>query len=152
MLNGLDHLSCLAKMRLCSRKIPHHFSSQQVEAQTVTTQLIRVWHCCRLGRALTRLRTNRNLGLSHGCLVDVGLLLGTVLRPTKCSSCLGSWMLLAANLHFVLIAFSSSLLFQPISSTGSDAVIMQVCHRLGLVLLCCLLACVMQKHSKSQSS
>ena len=66
------------------------------------------------------------MGLGHSALLDAGLLLATVLRPTKCSSCLGSWMQLAANLQAFSMTMSTSLMLQPMSSTGSDALIMQV--------------------------
>ncbi len=66
------------------------------------------------------------MGLGHSSLIDAGLLLATVLRPTKCSSCLGSWMQLAANLQAFSMTISSCVLLQPCTATGSDTLIMQV--------------------------
>lgn len=73
------------------------------------------------------------LGLGHSSLVDAGLLLATVLRPTKCSSCLGSWMQLAANLQAFSMTISSSMLLQPCTATGSDTLVMQV-SKIGFVI------------------
>ena len=86
----------------------------------------------RLGRVLMRLRISRDMGLNHGGMLGVGLLLSTALRHLSCSSCLQSWLLLASNLQATSMVVLASFLFMPVSSSSSSHLIMQVWHSLQL--------------------
>lgn len=77
-----------------------------------------------------RLRISRDMGLNHGGLLGVGLLLSTALRHRSCSSCLQSWLLLASNLQATSMVVLGSFLFMPVSPSSSNQLIMQVCHPL----------------------
>ncbi|DBA92428.1 hypothetical protein WJX77_009083 [Trebouxia sp. C0004] len=138
--HSLSHVDCVQRPDLVCHQTYTYISA--VIAQAVALGIFFCWHIMllkfgvqdaqqmpyrsfRLGRALTRLRTSKVLGLGHSSLIDAGLLLATVLRPTKCSSCLGSWMQLAANLQAISMTISSSMLLQPCSATGSDTLVMQ---------------------------
>lgn len=138
--HNVPDVNCVQRPDLACHQTHTYMSA--VIAQAVALGIFFYWHIIllkfgvkdaqqmpyrsfRLGRALTRLRTSRVLGLGHSSLIDAGLLLATVLRPTKCSSCLGSWMQLAANLQAFSMTISSSMLLQPCTATGSDTLVMQ---------------------------
>ena len=87
---------------------------------------------CRLGRVLMRLRCSSDLGLNHGGLIAVGLLLYS-LKSLPCFTCNQEWILLATNLTATGLVVMSAVLFQPVKPAAGERLIMQV-----PCILCCI--------------
>ena len=75
-----------------------------------------------------RLRVSSGMGLNHGGLLGVGLLLSTALAHTPCSSCSQSWLLLASDLQATAMVVLSAFLFKPVQPSSAGGLIMQVSH------------------------
>lgn len=83
------------------------------------------YHIGRLGRVLMRLRISRDMGLNHGGLLGVGLLLSTALAHAPCSSCAQSWLLLASNLQATTMVVLAAFLFKPVKPSKASGLVMQ---------------------------
>lgn len=78
-----------------------------------------------------RLRCSSDLGLSHGGLVAIGLLL-YALRALPCFTCAQEWILLSTNLTATGMVVMSAFLFQPVKPAAGQRMIMQVPQPLPL--------------------
>ena len=73
-----------------------------------------------------RLRISRDMGLNHGGLLGVGLLLSTALAHAPCSSCAQSWLLLASDLQATTMVVLAAFLFKPVKPSKASGLVMQV--------------------------
>ena len=73
-----------------------------------------------------RLRISRDMGLNHGGLLGVGLLLSTALAHAPCSNCVQSWLLLASNLQATTMVVLAAFLFKPVKPSQANGLVMQV--------------------------
>ena len=94
-----------------------------------------------------RLRISKDMGLNHGGMLGVGLLLATALRHVPCSSCLQSWLLLASSLQATFMVILASFLFTPVRPSANQHLIMQVHLSLfhaAAYFITCMVACLLE--------